>query len=112
MKTVDWLPPTPLRVSAALGYTHHAHIHECAPFLGVNPTPLETVVLLYVGIRKFFLMTAFDPAASVWVNIEDGPVEEFHADYPRIIREAIAFVEAAYPGETFALLREGDPTLN
>lgn len=112
MDTVDWLPPRPLRVSTALGYKNHDHIAECAPMLGVNPDPRETVVLLYVGIHDTTLYTAFDPDAEAWIPIERGPASVVIPQTKRVLDEAMAFLEGAFPDATFAALKGVDPIVN
>lgn len=95
MQTVDWLPPRPLRVSTALGYKKHDHIVECAPMIGVDPDPLETVVFHYVGIHEITLYTVFDPDAEAWITIDAGPRSIGIPQTKRVLDEAMAFLEGA-----------------
>ena len=104
MRSVDWLPPHPLRVSTALGYTEHDHIECCEPILGLNPTPFETVVFLYVGIRDRTLYPVFDPLEEAWVPVESGRAIDVIPQTERISTEAMAFLESYYPESTFTHL--------
>lgn len=107
------LPDRPLTTTEAHALTQHEQIEYASPMLGLNPTPTESVVGLYVGLpgrgNLFGYATIED---ETWTKCGAMSPDALRTgEYTQVFEEFMDWLNRHNPDQTLTLLENQNRSL-